>query len=287
MQNVNGIPTKDSAIHFQNMLEVMIEKEVDLFGWSETNIEWNNYKLQHECYKIIQHHLPGGAWKPAMSKIPMQSNQKHGGNLMAMTKTIRARAQVLEKDSMGRWVWTLLQGKQKPILIVQLYIPASTQGLMSTYAQQYQQLQEETGEAAPNVYKHYFQDLNTLLEKHMMTNKVIMGDFNRTIEDDEVVFLQSKFNLKDIYPDHHEENSHTHQRGSQRIDYILISAELTLYVQNIEYENFNQGLRSDHRGIYMDLRMAVFKQRKDTYTRCLKSNHGTKVQKYRKKLQNF
>ena len=245
-QNVNGIPIKDSEIHFQQMIQAMLEKEVDLFGWSATNLEWNNYKLQHECYKMIRRHIPGGAWKPTTSRIPMQSNQKHGGNLMVMTKTLRERAQVLKKDSMGRWVWTILQGKQKPILIVQLYILASTQGLMSTYAQQYQQIQEETGEAAPNVYKHYFNDLHTLLEKHQKTNKIIMGDYNRPIEDDEVAFLQAKFNQKDIYAEHHDENPNTHQRGSQRMDYILISAELTPYIQNIEYEQFNQGLRSDH-----------------------------------------
>lgn len=260
----------------------MVEKEVDLFGWSETNIEWNNYPLQHQCYKMIHRHLPGGAWKPTTSKIPMASNQKHGGNLMATNKKIRARTQRLEKDRMGRWVWTLIQGKQRPILIVQLYVPASTQGLMSTYAQQYQQLQEETGKAKPEVYTHYFKDLNSILEKNPTANKIIMGDFNCTTEDDEVAFLQSTYNLRDIYAEQHSENIHTHQRGSQRIDYMLISSELTPYVQHNKYEEFNQGITSDHRGLYMDLHMDVFKQRGDLYIRCLKANHGTKVKKYRK-----
>lgn len=286
-QNVNGIPINNSEIHFQQMIQVMLEKEVDLFEGSETNLGWNNYSLQHKCYKMIRQHIPGGAWKPTTSRIPMQSNQKHGGNLMGMTKSIRARAQVIEKDSMGRLVWTILQGKQKPIMIIWLYILASTQGLLSTYAQQYQQIQEATGDATPNVYRHYFNDLHTLLEKHQITNKIVMGDYNRTIEDEEVAYLQTQFNLKDIYAENHDGNLNTHQRGSKCIDYILISAELTPYIQNIEYEQFNQGIRSDHRGIYMDLKMEAFTSRKDTYTIGLKSNHGTKVRKYRRKLTKF
>ena len=209
----------------------MIEKEVDLFGWLETNLEWNNYTFQHECYKMIRQHIPGGAWKPTTSKISMESNKKHGGNLMVMNKKLRARAQVFKKDRMGRWVWTVFQGKHKPILIVQLYIPASNQGLFSTYVQQFQQLQQETGEAAPKVYDTYFQDLQILLSQYGESHKVLMGDYNRTTDDEEIAFLQAEYDLRDAYADLHDHNQFpTHQRGSKRIDYILVSAELMKHV---------------------------------------------------------
>ena len=242
-QNVNGIPTSNSEIHFQTMIQIMLEKQVDIFGWSEKNLEWNNFTLQHNCYKMIRRHMPGGAWKPTTSRIPMQSNQKHGGNLMAMVKPLRARAQVLEKDTMGRWVWTVIRGKSKLVLIIQLYVPASNQGLLSTYAQQYQQIQEDTGQANPNVYDTFFKDLHALIEKHPNMHKIVMGDYNRPTEDEDISHLQATYNLRDIYADIHDyKEFNTHKRGSRRIDYILVSAELTPFIQNIEYEEFDQGI---------------------------------------------
>lgn len=195
---------------------------------------------------------------------------------------------MLEKDRMGRWVWTLIQGKQKPLLVVQLYIPVATKGRLSTYSQQYQKIQEETGIATPEVYKTYFSDLHALLDKHGNTNKIIMGDFNRTSDEEEIAYLQAKYNLRDTYADQQDApNMNTHTQGSTRIDYILTSAELTPYIQHFEYKPFDNGIQSDHRGLYIDIQMKISQTRQGTYTQCLKANHGTKVQKYRKKLMKI
>ena len=69
---------------FNEKLQVMLDRKVDIMGWSETNLEWNNYTLQHECYKMMRRHIPVGTWKPTRSKIIMDSILKHGGNLMVM-----------------------------------------------------------------------------------------------------------------------------------------------------------------------------------------------------------
>ena len=45
----------------------------------------------------------------------------------------------------------------------------------------------------------------------------------------------------------------TYQRGSKRLDYVLLSPELIDSVQAAGYDPFGYRLPSDHRGMYLDL----------------------------------
>lgn len=84
--------------------------------------------------------------------------------------------------------------KKYAVVVVQLYVPGAQGGVYSTYAQQYQQLREK-GEDRPDVFKHYFQDLNRLLENYGDCQKVLMGDFNQVTDDREIIQLQELHDL--------------------------------------------------------------------------------------------
>ena len=113
-QNVQGIPTTNTKEHFHAMLTTMTDREVDVFGWAETNLEWNDYKLNAELFPIFKKHFPQGKWLPSTSKIPFTKNYKPGGNLMGIQKNANARTHQTHRDPMGRWCWSRLEGEKKP-----------------------------------------------------------------------------------------------------------------------------------------------------------------------------
>jgi hypothetical protein len=86
---------------------------------------------------------------------------------------------------------------------------------------------------------------------------VLSGDFNEHINDNnsflQEVNLQCK--LIDIWKQKfpHITEPHTYIRGSRRIDYNLISQELSRAVAAVGYEQpFHYTLPTDHRDIYID-----------------------------------
>merc|ERR1712115_738444 len=119
MQNVNGIPVQDIEDEFHHMLNLMTIQDINICGWSETNIEWNDHRIYQKLYQIMKRHYQGGTWQPSTSNIAMKSTYKPGGNLMILNKNINSRTNSFQKDEMGRWVWTEIRGQQKPVVVIQ------------------------------------------------------------------------------------------------------------------------------------------------------------------------
>lgn len=211
-QNVHGISTNDYSSDFTVKLHVMLEWKVDIMGWSETNLEWNDYKVQQELYKQLKSHMPGSSWKLTTSGVPSDTPYKPGGNLMVLSKPVRARTWEFNQDRMGRWVWTMIYGKVHNILIVQLYVLGSEKGIFSTYAQQYLQIKWDIGTETPYVIHKYFVDLHIFLEKYKHSQKIIMGDFNQSIEEEEIQEIVQRHDLYDVFqyahPTQEELNTH-------------------------------------------------------------------------------
>ena len=185
---------------------------VDVFGWSETNLKWYDYKINQSLYKIMKQHYPGGAWKPATSKIPMQTAYKSGVNLLIMDKAIKGRTIEIKSNLMGRWVWSTIQGRTTPITILQLYVPGSHKGITSAYTQQFQQIQAQEGVTNPNVIKTYYRDLHLLLTKLSKNRLILMGDFNQEVDSAEILDLQANYNLRDAFSHIHDTtDTNTHK----------------------------------------------------------------------------
>ena len=284
-QNINGISMQQMEDDFHYKLHQMALRQVDITGWAETNIEWNDHSVNKELFAIMKRHFPGGAWKPSTSNIPMPTNYKPGGNLMVLGKNIRSRTTIFKKDSMGRWVWAVIQGRTESIAIIQAYVPGSNKGIMSTFAQQYQQIQKRDNIGCPDVMREFYKDLHTLLTEVAPAKIILMGDFNQEPESDVMLELQSIHHLQDAYGYYHPgSETNTHKQGTRRIDFILMSPALLPMIQNIGYESFDSGIISDHRGMYVDLNLKVLQTNQDMYSRRMKSNQSTRVKKYRKKL---
>ena len=139
-QNIQGISTQNPADDFHFMLAAMTDQQADIFGWSETNIEWNDYILNAKLFPIYKQHFPRGKWLPSTSNIPLETTYKPGGNLLGLHKNVTARTHETYRDPLGRWSWAQVAGRKIPLTVIQLYVPGSTiaTGLKTSYVQQYE-----------------------------------------------------------------------------------------------------------------------------------------------------
>lgn len=90
-----------------------------------------------------------------------------------------------------------------------------------------------------------------------------------------------------------KEIPNTHQRGTNRIDFISISPKIFKYIYSCDITSFNKVAPSDHRCTFIDVDFISFLQNQfhniiDLKSLLLQSNDIKLVSKYKKKhLQNF
>ena len=51
MQNINSISTQNLEEDFKQKLGFMTDRQADVIGWTETNIEWNHYPTAQKLYR--------------------------------------------------------------------------------------------------------------------------------------------------------------------------------------------------------------------------------------------
>ena len=79
----------------------MTDRKVDIFGWSEPNLEWNDKQTYEMTRKQVKNIMRGGQWLTTTSKIPSLSTYKPGGNVMGSTYAINARTSQKGMDEYG------------------------------------------------------------------------------------------------------------------------------------------------------------------------------------------
>ena len=288
-QNINGISVENIPETLTKNLDAMLDREVDVMGWSETNLEWNSYPLHLMAQRIFKKQFQGGKWMTTTSAIPFDTNLKPGGIALAINGATNSRTNVTGKDLLGRWLWATMEGKTGSVTIVQLYVPVDSkdQGLTTTYAQQYEQLQIRHPNHIPKVIPQYYQDLNKFLDT-LQTPIILMGDFNETATDHNLLDLQSRHNLRDVYAHKHPHQPlNTHQMGSDRIDQFLVSAPLLPQITRVGYEPVLAGIPSDHRGMYLDISRSALSQQQVAPPRKLGADYYSHAKRYRHKLFTY
>jgi hypothetical protein len=95
------------------------------------------------------------------------------------------------------------------------------------------------------------------INKHI----IITLDANSTIGEDPTGMdrILRECKLIDMYAEIHQDNQQfgTHQKGTQRIDYILCSRNVIQHVTRMGYLKFNVGINSDHCSLYFDISNSI------------------------------
>ena len=170
-----------------------------------------------------------------------------------------------------------------------MYVPGETskQGINTTYAQQYKQLLLQYPGKTPNVLKHYYKDLSQFLTT-LDSQLILMGDFNEGPHGQNILDLQTKHNLRDVFDFRYPNLPvNTHQMGNKRINQFLVSAPLLPHIVHIGYEAIDTGIPSDHRGMFLDIQRQAITNHSLAPRRTLRADHYTNVTRYQKKLSAY
>ena len=109
-QNINGIPIKNN-IKIEAILDVVREYEFDYFGVQEINTHERILAPTQQWKRRFPYHHTQAATN---EHFPSQRKILHGGTAHFLNHDLCLRQITSGKDitGLGRWIWTLLQGRQ-------------------------------------------------------------------------------------------------------------------------------------------------------------------------------
>jgi exonuclease III len=262
-QNINGIKLQNDAADLYHTLESLKETQVSIACLSECNIDTNNPKVNQILHKATRKIYNSSRIQSSTSPIPFTSFYKPGGTTTIITGDTTGRVISTESDNLGRWSsQKLVCHGGKFINIITAYQVTQSNinqaGPFTAFAQQWATLTtEDNTDDNPAPRTSFYKDLTNYITLLQGKNEhiILAGDFNDTNTPGTLFFeflTQSK--LVDVITHTHGPTQHpTYDRGSRCIDFILLSESVLPYVQSCGIEPFNQTLRSDHSGIFLDL----------------------------------
>jgi exonuclease III len=264
-QNVNSIYKFQSWNTLQEAISSLKEFEVDIFGFAETNVKWN-LRLKNQIQRIIQRYYKILQTTTSCSTERSRTVYQPGGTMTATSSkyTGRIRGIITDHSNMGRWSgFTLSSNFQHDLHIITVYQPVKSEGIHSTYKQQYSRL-ADMGHHNPNPRKQLLKDLQELIIKLNDQNDktIILIDANNNLytKDSLLPNFLSHTNLISLIPNTYD-HPPTHSRGSRCIDYIFGSRSLVQHVTASGITAFYDRpyVHSDHRGLIIDIHeLALF-----------------------------
>ena len=268
--NINGIP--QSSNHPKNKLiqEFLLNAEIDIMGFVETNVKWNMLKGSDSLQERTL-----GWWQlqkaicanNTQDVLTTSSAYQQGGSAILTNNRVAERIISSGKDSsgMGRWTWVRVRGSSNlTTRIICAYCPrkpststtttdSPKRGLSMIYAQQQRVMQEEDDNRCPReaTIEELFKNIKEWQTKDK-DNIILMMDANEDINNLSFQQNLSKLQLREII---HESHSYlktwpTFHRGSKPIDGIFATPHIKSVASG--YCPFSY-TPSDHRMLWLDI----------------------------------
>jgi hypothetical protein len=161
-------------------------------------------------------------------------------------------------DKYGRWVYTKFAAKNNTVItVLTAYQPCKIlkkQGI-TTYHQQVVMLQQDGRQLTPR--EAFIIDLTKWLEEGKKKGKlfIVGGDFNKALKIGSKLLelcTNNKVPLVDSLASKERENKSSSLSGHTIIDYVFVSPELLPDIWKQGYNQFDQLLVTDHRGMFID-----------------------------------
>jgi exonuclease III len=241
--------------------------ETDLAGLGEINIDTTQFQVKQKCYDALHKYFQHGKMVLSSSSINTKSEYKPGGTMIVGQDDIVGRMVATGDDRMGRWAWTKLSGSRgKRINFIVVYQvcsrPTNKTGITAYHQQENILRLEHKADGRPR--KHFQKDLISLLKTWQQNGEsiILVGDLNEPLVPDSsnMAKVAQDLDLVDIF---HHRHPHlpapaTYIRGSQRIDYALISQDICTSVTACGYEPFHYRTTSGHRQLFLDFDTSIW-----------------------------
>ena len=270
LQNPNGVMGKDTKHDDRRALLSLREWGADVISLPETNCNWKTEWLRNKWSSEVQR-----VWRH--SKVFYASIDKPadpratylpGGACLIVAGKWASRVIENGSDTLGRWVWATLQGRQNERLtFVSLYRPnlgTIASGPATVWSQQRSRMAElATAEDSTLEYdprKQCLIDFNNWMKNRTAAGHrvVVLTDSNQTLTDG-----REKYNLKDLVSDrsllsameakHREQSVNSVDRGTNTIDHILTQGVRSTDIHKAGQLPFGLGFHTDHRGVFADM----------------------------------
>jgi hypothetical protein len=265
--NVNGLQLGDKGYRLDSICKDIQFMEADLVGLAETNIDDTKFEVNQLLHSTMKQNFQHYSLATSSSSIPAASTFKPGGTLNLVHDDLVGRISSKGNDHLGRWSYHKLFGKlSKVITIITAYqvckrsntAVTSDEG-MTAYVQQERMLREE-GHPNINPRKHFCKDLILFIKKLRADGEsvILCGDFNEVLDMRSPLIqlcTDPALQMVDILSTLHPTTSTlpTCDRGSTRIDFVLMSPDLVSSVRSCGFLPFRLFINSDHRFLFLDL----------------------------------
>lgn len=267
MQNVNGVRarlTTKSATMAANSKKL----RADIIGLIETNADWKRGNVlintKNEWQKCFDQTI---LVKTSSSDIQFNTDYQPGGTMTIVGSQWASSTLVTSDESgLGRWTVAEINGENnRTVTLITVYaVGKSKLGTQTTCFQQFVMLNAIDRDQIIDPRDNLFKDLKLLVEEKRKEGKevIIMIDANDTLQKPNSQFSKwvKETELIDIHTERHgtDKEPPTHDRGSTRIDYILVSKDISRYVTAAGILPMHEFTRCDHRALYIDVNMKKY-----------------------------
>ena len=300
--NLNGISTESNRQLIDSLKDLtatLKHYNISILGLSEHHLALRNPGVAERIHKFEQQFR-----KQVKVKCFLHSSQETtpdnrrlmgGTGIIALDHTVgRIRPKGTGGDEMGRWTYVHLQRAEGRILtIITIYqvCQTPTNKLGGTAWHQQRRALDLLQRTTEHPREAFMFDLTRLVKQLIQQGHelIVGGDWNDHIMTPRSTLLKfsTTTGLVDpwlhFYPDHAE--FATHERGSQRIDVVLVSSTLLQTIESISYSPVGILQNNDHRTIVLQMSSEkLFGRTQITLTRLqernVRANDKASVTKY-------
>lgn len=111
LQNPNRISACDDFVDFRYLCQVLLSNDVDIFGLSETGVDWKQHEPRMKCQQILDDFWQHTRLITSTSNVSLDSYTQFGGTCTGVTGkwTGRIVQQGMDSHGLGRWSYALME----------------------------------------------------------------------------------------------------------------------------------------------------------------------------------
>lgn len=297
-QNFNSLSLIRNPTKFKIAAKNFNRTKCDIIGLFETCTDWQRAAMIEQTKTILKKEFKHIKLTTSNSRIKATDTHQPGGCLLASTNNCvgRMEGKIKDQREIGRWSgqrFRLSQGRSLYVIAAYRVCPHSYTaiGSQTAYSSQYPMLREdgiETQNPRRSFITDLVQQIKNIRSKEPMASFILMLDANELLgaESNGLADLTRSLEFIDIFLQFqgHVPEIATYDRGKKRIDYILCSNYLLLFVNRCGYLPFYQGNSANHRGAFIDLKPTLYDgltELQTIPTRGIGSKHKGEVTKYK------
>ena len=267
VQNLNGLSWNKDGGKWPYVCETIDSTQADIACFSEINTDTTRYDVRKKMEDICRQQFDQHRLVLSSSTSKSTTTYKPGGTAIVARDAITTRIKSHTRDRMGRWTsisFTTSSTKKLRVISAYQVCHQIRTGTNTAAAQQTAQLILEQAinntirrQTPRQAFKH---DLTTFIQQVQADNEdiILVGDFNDDITDADsnMQHIASQCGLVDLFSVRLGSPTipPTYQRGTKRLDYVLMSPSLVPKIQAAGYDPFGYRLPSDHRAMFLDFR---------------------------------